>query len=47
MIGACIGGIIGCVVGAIGIPAMILDGQALNPVQAMTNMFNNGPKDHI
>ena len=39
-IGAFIGGIIGCVVGAIGVPMMILDGQALNPVEAMSNLLN-------
>jgi len=47
-IGAFIGGIIGCVVGAVGVPMMILDGQALNPVEAVTNILDGlQNKDHI
>jgi len=45
-VGAFIGGIVGCVVGAIAVPMMILDGQAFNPVEAVTNIIN-GPQDHI
>jgi len=45
-IGAFIGGIVGCIIGLVGVPMMILDGQALNPIEAVTTLLN-GPKDHI
>ena len=46
LIGAFIGCIVGTVVGAIAIPTLILDGRALNPLDAISSIIN-GPKDHI
>jgi len=44
-IGAFIGAIVGCVMGMITVPLMILEGNILDPSEAISSLL--GPKDQI